>query len=405
MFDEKTISHLNYYVYALFSDDEQLPFYIGKGVGNRVFNHLQCAIRDENLSSLKYDKLRTSKHVRHIIIRHGLSEDEAFSVEGALIDIFNYVCPERPLTNMQSGHNSLECGLMNSDEIMARYNAEELNELSEDSIIININRTYKRGNSGTEVYDATREIWTINERRINEIRYVLSEFRGLIVEVFEVDEWYLKDRGYGENSKRAGETRKGYGFVGHVAPDAIRKLSINKSIKRYKQKGQAFPVTYKLNKVARILNGYERDLDLVEFAFKWNGKHGEEFLDANEAFRTELIESVIRSPDKASFPLVRDLFIEYTKWCQESFCIGSEFAELSKLYFTSCEADDFGEYLSRLDSSMDAWLAGLNFKMSRDDFDKVAQKLLSERQSHQNANPSPVFERGLKQIEERVVRD
>lgn len=36
MFDEKTIQHLKYYVYMLIDPADNKPFYIGKGVQNRV---------------------------------------------------------------------------------------------------------------------------------------------------------------------------------------------------------------------------------------------------------------------------------------------------------------------------------------------------------------------------------
>ena len=70
-------------------------------------------------------------------------------------------------------------------------------------------------------------------------KYVLSEHRGLIVEVFEVERWYQKSRGYGSKSKRHGEVRQGLAFDGHVAPSHIRELYLNKSIAHHKKRGAA----------------------------------------------------------------------------------------------------------------------------------------------------------------------
>ena len=36
------------------------------------------------------------------------------------------------------------------------------------------------------IYQATKETWLISEWKLPQIKYVLSEYRGLIVEVFEV---------------------------------------------------------------------------------------------------------------------------------------------------------------------------------------------------------------------------
>ena len=57
MFDQLTIEKLDYYVYALINPTDNRPFYIGKGIGNRVFNHQNCAIKDKN-SNLKLDTIR-----------------------------------------------------------------------------------------------------------------------------------------------------------------------------------------------------------------------------------------------------------------------------------------------------------------------------------------------------------
>ena len=69
-----------------------MPFYIGKGVGNRVFEHLNLSIKEKG-DSLKLDFIKSLIEsdvlINHIIIRHGLDEKEAFEVEASLINFSN----------------------------------------------------------------------------------------------------------------------------------------------------------------------------------------------------------------------------------------------------------------------------------------------------------------------------
>jgi hypothetical protein len=246
MFEEKTRQKLKYYVYMLLDPNSNRPFYVGKGIDNRVFNHLDCALTDLDATTAKYDKIReiiqNVKSVKHVIVRHGLTEDESFQIEASLIDSLTY-CGIM-LSNLVSGHNSIEKGLMTSEEIKRLYNAQPLNSIGENCIVININKKYQRGKGGQSIYQATKETWTIKKSRLNQLKYVLSEYRGLIVEVFEVDEWYEKERGYLPTSKKYGQTKIGYGFNGHQASDEIRNLYLNKSIAHTKKRGAASAIRY-----------------------------------------------------------------------------------------------------------------------------------------------------------------
>ena len=240
MFDQKTIAQLGYYVYALIDPDTNLPFYIGKGKENRVFNHVACSL-DKEYSSDKYDKIRDilkkGKEVKHIIIRHGLKESEAFEIESALIDLMKYLAFDQ--TNIQSGHYSELRGLMSSEEIIRRYNAEQLTELSDPAIIININKKYmatRTVESNNAILEATKEAWVIDKRRLNSIKFVLSEYKGLIVEVFEVKGWYPVET----------PEKIRYGFELEEANPEIRDKYINKSISDKKRRGAANPIRYKL---------------------------------------------------------------------------------------------------------------------------------------------------------------
>jgi uncharacterized protein len=248
MFDEKTRQELKYYVYMLLDPEDNKPFYVGKGVDNRVFNHLECALNDIDASNAKYHKIREINQkrqaVKHIILRHGLSENEAYQIEASLIDTLTYC--GLLLSNKVGGHNSVEKGLMTSEEIKRLYNAQPLDKIADDCILININRKYKRGIGGQSIYQATKETWTIRKNKLPQLKYVLSEYRGLIVEVFKINEWYEKERGFTPKAKQFGKTKIGFGFNGEVAPDEIRNQYLNRSIAHIKKKGAASAIRYNL---------------------------------------------------------------------------------------------------------------------------------------------------------------
>lgn len=240
MFDNESIEQLGYYVYALMHPDNNKPFYIGKGLGNRVFNHKTTALKSYD-ASLKLDTIRTiianGQHVKHLILRHGLTEKEAFEVEAALIDFANYFGED--LSNLVDGHHAAERGLMTSDEVIRRYNATPLEVLEHPVMIININKKYYRGQSSKAIYEATKQAWVVGEKRRQESKYALAEYTGIIIEVFEIQEWYSIIT---ENNK----TKYRWGFNGVVAPDEIRNIYINKSITHTKKKGAANPIKYTL---------------------------------------------------------------------------------------------------------------------------------------------------------------
>lgn len=170
-FDESTSQKLQYYVYALIDPRDKKPFYVGKGKDNRVFDHLQCAIENPTASD-KYEKIREIVNsgllVTHVIIKHGLTEKAAFQVESSLIDYSIYFGHQ--LTNEVLGHNSIENGLMSSDEVIRKYNAPKLEKMDGDCVLININKTYKRGSGANGIYQATKESWVIDKNKTSTIK-------------------------------------------------------------------------------------------------------------------------------------------------------------------------------------------------------------------------------------------
>ena len=189
-FKQTVIEALQYYVYCLVDPRDKKIFYIGKGVGNRVFNHAADAL-DENNESLKLDTIReihkAGLEASYYIARHGMTEDEAYLVESVLIDMFTYgqFNLESTLTNIQAGHHQWDKGVKTIEEIKVLYDCSDIQPISNERLIcININKTYNRPNTDyygkrDNIYEATRKYWRLNGNRARTADYVLAVYQGI----------------------------------------------------------------------------------------------------------------------------------------------------------------------------------------------------------------------------------
>lgn len=231
MFTQSVIEKLGFYVYFLQDPRTEEIFYVGKGVGNRVFNHLDGAIETdfetEKLAIIR-SIVDSGNAVKHYILRHDLTEPASFEIEASLIDFIGM----KNLSNLQSGHYSGDYGLKTTDEITAIYDAEEFST-DKDILLININKLYHRKMTDEELYESTRKAWVLGSRKDN-AKYAIATYRGLTREVYEIHDWYPIER----NGKQR------WGFTGCLANDQLRKGLRYKSITSYFPKGAANPIKY-----------------------------------------------------------------------------------------------------------------------------------------------------------------
>ena len=183
-----------YYVYGLYEEGKQLPFYIGKGEGTRLISHIDEALtevaQEENIQiSKKIQIIRKHKgNIIPVIIKFGLTEHEAFMAESALINLINFSKEDEELTNIVSGHAS----------------------------------------KTEDIYHNVRGVWNISESRKKDLEYALALYRGVCVGIYKIQGW---KKAYEHSSEFPFPTRKEGGKI-ETSEETIVKYSNIEDLKK-----------------------------------------------------------------------------------------------------------------------------------------------------------------------------
>lgn len=244
-FSPEVCEQLKYYVYRLVDPRNGQTFYVGKGQGNRVFAHVNEALKanaaisessdgkKENEENLKYKTIREIEncglHVIHIIQTYGLDEKTALIIESALIDVYSL----KQLTNKNKGFDSIEP--QNALTLQRDLCAPEYEDSPDNPkyMIIKVKNYWL--SQRADRYETTRSAWKLDINKVAKYPYVLSVTGGIVKEVYKVSEWHNAD------SSRNGRIE----FTGTVAEDDVRNIFINKKTpEKYRKKGQANPCLF-----------------------------------------------------------------------------------------------------------------------------------------------------------------
>lgn len=234
-FSSDVCSKIGYYVYRLIDPRNGQTFYVGKGKGNRVFEHVKGALKNPEETD-KCEIIRAIHRERldviHVIQCWNLADKEAFEVESALIDAY------LGLSNIYKGHHN-EYGVTNVEALQKRLETEVYVEPDDFKyIIIKVNNgsieQQLENYVQDERYEATRKWWKITNTK--DYKYVFSVTDGIVKEVYEVEKW--------EKDKNSGRMA----FCGKRASEEIRERFIHKKIpEKYRKQGQSNPCLYSKN--------------------------------------------------------------------------------------------------------------------------------------------------------------
>lgn len=207
-FAHETQLQLQYYVYALVDPRSHEIFYVGKGSGNRVFDHeKERGVHEKNdrIDEILANGLEVEKYIVH----SGMSEEAAFAAEAALLNLCNGSVGFKisPLTNVQIGHGVI-VPCISVDEYDRKFSGlsltrEDFNP-ADKIMLVNIVKMTKRDLTDPEKLKAKVKIRGRIKEKEEMPKCLFAVFRSVIVDTFEVDDWKvllitgIKERRYFE---------------------------------------------------------------------------------------------------------------------------------------------------------------------------------------------------------------
>ena len=200
-FSKETIKAIGYYVYILVDPKNNIPFYIGKGCGNRVFSHVKSIQKGKTNSSHSKDlyiqkiqnRTKHKNEVLHYIVRYGLTHEHALLIESVLIDLFNQkmnikLSNSTSLTNINDGFYS-DRGCITAEALEKLMSSKKAAfEKGIKYLAINLNSLdNSEYDNDDSIYQKVHFAWILNPNKANQADYILATHAGLIVGVYKLN--------------------------------------------------------------------------------------------------------------------------------------------------------------------------------------------------------------------------
>jgi|CXWL01.1.fsa_nt_gi hypothetical protein len=222
---------LGWYVYRLIDPRNGETFYVGKGKNDRIFEHAQGSVGDqEDALGMKLARIRSilaaGLDVIHVVHHHGIDDEEtAYRIETAAMDCYP------GLTNLMGGHGGGQFGARHVEQIISDYAALEF-EPRERILAISIGQTH----SERSIYDAVRGVWKLDIERARQQEIVLAVIGRIVRGVFRAKEWVPATV---DNFPHLTEDIPGrIGFIGVIAEPPVVERYLNRLVPRAYQHGQ-----------------------------------------------------------------------------------------------------------------------------------------------------------------------
>lgn len=242
-FSDGLATKLHSYVYLLrHPDPPGRVFYIGRGRGDRVFQHLRDT-SDHPRAKVIADLRAAGKEPVLELLRSNLTEREAQLVEASCIDLLGI--GQGRLTNLVRGDHKGSFGLVNVETLIETEKAKRV-KVIHPALLIRINQLFRDDMTEIELYEATRGVWKLGPKRQDAV-FAMAVYRGLVKEVYQIKQWHpAGTTAYKTRAKKDVSCDDRVEFTGTRAPDEIRRRYLGRSVKGHIRKGNRSPCIYVL---------------------------------------------------------------------------------------------------------------------------------------------------------------
>lgn len=100
-----------------------------------------------------------------------------------------------------------------------------------------------------------------------------------------------------------------------------------------------------------------KEPDRQQLQFDWNGKHADEFIDANLQFRRQVLDYVLGNINAVPLELIRDLLDAETQFAKEAWGVHMGVSALAEALLLRGRATYLTDYVDAMGRGMDAYCA------------------------------------------------
>lgn len=137
-------------------------------------------------------------------------------------------------------------------------------------------------------------------------------------------------------------------------------------------------------------------------SFVWNGEHGEKFSDHNWAFRNDVIDHVLQSPDSAPLSLLVDLYRAITSSSKESWSIDMRIKTITEMMLSKGRETVAKDYLIGAMQSFDAYLSTAAIDCSVDILKDCLELANENLRAEEHEEERKIWELGVERFSEFV---